>query len=415
VTVPILSGGPCVSGIAGNDSMMNFRDTAQALYSGEVQIGSDPLNVSGLTALAMATAQDYWEGQACAALDEVYPGTYAWEPEGFDDILWTYSSDVRQASTRVMRGEWNSIVMDRQHATPALVHLNQTNIPRGVGGHVVAQTWRDSYGTFSGASAGKILAADLTSGAMSVSLTNTNYLPTDHRWRGKVEQEIMLLEGTSGKATVDIVNRGIDNTKQVLHAAGNTLEWLLPNTGYGENLLTLDKGFFGAQGIWTSGGISEYVIQCPARSVLCLAGSGSEKNFNNLDYYSGQVLDFDPSKGSGQQFPVDRLIWLTDRNGYRLISGRRYDGQLVGYSLSGAEAPVYTVNEYPILSGSVMSGMIASGSIYSGLFASGYYSSISYYSGVSNIWVQSGTCTLYTSCTNASGQTIVKFYNGTPV
>ena len=59
--------------------------------------------------------------------------------------------------------------------------------------------------------------------------------------------------------------------------------------------------------------------------------------------------------------------------------------------------------------------VIASGSIYSGLFASGYYPPIAYYSGASNIWVQSGTCTLYTRCFNASGVEIVKSYNGTPV
>lgn len=337
VETPIASGGHSVSGMQGVGHHY-IHTTAKALYSGENQIGSDPLNVSGLTSLAMQVAQSFYESQAQPGLDEVYPGIYAWEPDGYYDILWTWSKNRRMCSTRVMRTEWNQIIREYQHATPPLP--NYTNTPPGVGGPSVAQTWRDSYGIFSGTGVGKTLTADLTSGGLTAALSNINYFPTDQRWRGKIENEIVVFEGTSGGVNVGIAVRGADGTKQVLHGAGNTVEWVLPDTTYGVNLATHGKGFFVNQKAWQSGGISEALVQCPLRTVRVLDGSGAI--INTILHYSGRVNEYDPSQNSGSQFPNDTLCWVQERNGAFLQSGSYLGGQLGGYGVSGS--PVYLVN-----------------------------------------------------------------------
>lgn len=144
VNVSIQSGGPLVSGLSGLATSQNFiHDTAKALYSGENQAvsGGVPLNVSGLTALAMQLAQDYYEDQVGAALNEVYPGIYDWTPEGLHDVVWTYSDKSRIAGTRLIRNEWNQVIREMQHATPFTLE-NPSLV--GAGGHSVAQTWRDT-------------------------------------------------------------------------------------------------------------------------------------------------------------------------------------------------------------------------------------------------------------------------------
>lgn len=343
-SVPILSGGHAVSGMAGIGTH-SMHTTAKALYSGEVQLAAMPLNVSGLTSLALAMATSYWESQAQSSLDEVYPGIYAWEPEGYNDILWVWSKDRRLCSTRVMRQEWNQIYTEFQHSTPPVVELLMTNTPMGVGGPSVAQTWRDSYTVFSGNVQSKTLLSGMTAAHTKIGLANVNYLPTDQRWRGVVESEIMLLEGTSGGAVVDVVYRGIDGTITTAHLAGTSITWLQPNTAYGVNLVTMGKGFIGGQAAWQSGGIEEFKLQCPLRTVQIQDNSGTQFTaINGTRYYSGIVNDYDPSKASGLQFLSGSFCWVQERNGLQVVSGKYYDGQLVGYSLSGQIQPIYLIN-----------------------------------------------------------------------
>ncbi len=135
------SGGPLVSGLVGTSTQF-IHTTAKALYSGEIYAANDPLNASGLKVLAGQVAQDFYSWQVGVALDEVYPGTFAWIPEGFHDIIWTYSCRYRQAGCRVTRTEWNQAITEFQHANPPLA--GDPVIPIGVGGKSVPQTWTDA-------------------------------------------------------------------------------------------------------------------------------------------------------------------------------------------------------------------------------------------------------------------------------
>src|SRR5882672_8351125 len=96
-----------------------------------------PLNNSGLTALAMQLAADYYNRQITASLDEVFPGTYNWQPDGVHDLIWSMSERSKQGSLRVLKTQWNQTVKDFQHSLVSL--SGSTNIPKGVGGHSVAQ------------------------------------------------------------------------------------------------------------------------------------------------------------------------------------------------------------------------------------------------------------------------------------
>src|SRR3990167_5473401 len=121
-----------------------IRTDAKAYYSTEALAasGMSPGNIDGLTALARGVATDRYEAAFAAALDEVYPGTFVWTPEGLHDIVWTYSEKQGLATTRVMHSEWNVPTEEGQYAIP----FNGTYLASGVGGRSVAQTWRDNGG-----------------------------------------------------------------------------------------------------------------------------------------------------------------------------------------------------------------------------------------------------------------------------
>ena len=271
ITIPIASGGLAASGISGAGEV-TVHDTAKALYDNEEDAvsGGTPLNTSGLTSLASQIAQGYYGWKLGAALDEVYPGTYAWTPEGFHDIIWTYSSKRRIAGTRVIRAPWNQTVPTRQHSHYPL--SGYTNIPPGVGGPTVAQTWRDST---SGFISTDILASgnvSIASGDMDILFSDVSQFPARNNWRGRITSsgyadEICLFgpvggatTGNSGGALVPVVYRGIDGSIQGPHPSGALISQILPNTVYGVNLVTTDGSLSVYQGEWTSGGICEAVL-----------------------------------------------------------------------------------------------------------------------------------------------------------
>src|SRR5207249_2199775 len=126
----------------------------------------------------------------------------------------------------------NQSVSEFQHSAPPLSGF--TNVPKGVGGPSVAQSWIDSQqneppsflatsGTTPPPSIPPIntsLAASLAPTDSRAVFQDVHYLPTQNRWRGKVENEILLFEGTSGGIAdqnvngfrVDVVYHGIDGT-----------------------------------------------------------------------------------------------------------------------------------------------------------------------------------------------------------
>lgn len=319
-----------------------IHSTAKALIDGEDDVGT-PTNQAALDALANQLAADYLDFVAGSALDEVYPGTYAWEPEGINDVLWTYSAKSRQASTRVMRQEWNQIVREFQHA--------EGKPPRGVGGPSVAQSWYD-VPVVSG-SVVTTTTAELASGGYSLALTTQDNFPTQNRWWAEIEPgtqdaEIMYMEATSGLLAVDIIHRGIAFTTQKLHALGSTVYKVDPNRTWGTNVVHPEKMQYVFPGAWTSGGIQEAVLVPQTQTVQALTSSGAL--IRSIQSYSGRVFAYDPTKSSGSQFKGLEYIWIQNRDHpqWQVHSGRFYDGQFAGFTASGSSgsvAPLYLVND----------------------------------------------------------------------
>ena len=250
VNVPLASGSVFASGLSGYGTH-TLHSTAKAMISGEADADLSGLNYSGLTNLAMQLASDYTGWQVGSALDEVYPGSYAWTPEGFHDILWSWKPREGLATTRVIRAEWNQAVREFQHSAVAL--SGSTNVPAGVGGLSVPLTVRDAEA----ASVTTTLAATLLSGDYSATFTAASTFPRNNRWRGTINNERILFEGTSGGTAVGIVYRGIDGTIQTEQANASTITQTVPNTTYGVNLITVGSGLRVFPQAWTSGGVQE--------------------------------------------------------------------------------------------------------------------------------------------------------------
>lgn len=365
VNVPLMSAGPQLSGLTGtipasgasffalsgtefgSGFCHTIHTTAKALYSGEAN--AQPYNFSGITSLALQLASDYFNTQAGPALDEVYPGTFVWTPEGIHDIIWSWSVKDRKASTRVMRTEWNQIIKEMQHGIVPVSGFSV--IVPGVGGHSVAQTWRDMASGAVSRQSGSYttsLLMDITANALVMTIMDASYLPTDNRWKAQIGNEIVLMEPTGGGPVCTIAQRAIDGTLAEAHGAGTSVSWISPDVNYGINLVTHGPSQFvfpGKQS--TSGGIAEVVVIPQTQSVQALAGSGHFSLVNGVRYCSG-ILKYGDLE-DGQPFTNLSNILLIDRNDFDITSGRIYDGQFIGYSPSaiGLAAPVYAVNEYP--------------------------------------------------------------------
>lgn len=350
VDVPIASGGlptsgyTSTSGLTGTSTVGYVHTTAKAFYSGEAQASGHPVNRSGITALAMQIARDYYGSKIAAALDEVYPGTYNLFLEGLHDVVWTYSARHRQASARVLRTGWNEDVSEMQHAGPPLSGTAVT--PRGVGGPSVAQTIRDSIsGTVQ-----TTLAAPLASGGYTATFADIDAFPTQQRWKGLLDSnELVLFEGTSGGTSVGIVYRGYDGTIEQAWPSGTTVSRSSPHTVYGVNLTTYGPGQYVFPDHHTSGGIQGLRVIPQTQTVRVLCGSGT--SINGRTHYSGEVLIYRTAEVPDTEYAAEEPVWIVERNAGPVLSGSRYDGQFYDYSLSGTVAPVYGISQGLIAAG----------------------------------------------------------------
>jgi len=341
VNVPITSGLiysgniPVLGGVSG-DYSHSIHTTAKAAYLTEIDLSGQPINQSGLTNLAMQIAQDFYNGQVASALDEVYPGTIAWVPEGIHDIIWTYSDRSRQACTRVMKSQWNEIIKEMQHEFP-LPYMSGgsgTLNPPGVGGKSVSQTIRDG-GVSSGFIVQNYLRNNLNSGDYVAFLFSASEFPTQNRWKGFIDNEVILFEGTSGGNNVGVVFRAIDGTTQQNHPPGAQIT-VLPNATYGVNLTTYEKMQWAMPSEMTSGGIQGVNIIPQIQTVQCLANDGTISG-SMLWIYSGQVVNF-----SNGVYNSLELVWIAERNNVPITSGKFYNGQFAGWF---SYAPIYLMDE----------------------------------------------------------------------
>ncbi len=208
-----------------------------------------------------------------------------------------------------------------------------------MGGPSVAQTWRDSFSGDVHVS----LASTLNATASQATFGRGDYLPTQNRWKGLVDSEIMLFEGTSGGLTAGIVQRGIDGTLAAVHANGSTVTQLTPDTTYGVNLITSEKMQWIFPSNATSGGITGVNIVPQTQSVYTFSASG--ELIDGILHYSGEVEIYDSTLRE-DYFPSREKIWIVERNEDPLSSGKRYDGQFAGFSKDTPKAaPIYLVNE----------------------------------------------------------------------
>lgn len=352
ISVGIASGGSLVnSGYTGTSTVV-LHDTAKALYSSEAAATGDPGNVSGLTSIAMQLAADHYNNQVAYALDEVYPGTVNWTPEGIHDIVWTWSERSRQASTRVMRSPWNQIVTEFQHSLGA------------VGGQGPSQTWQDSVSGVLTPST--TLAADMLSGDFTATFAAASYFPSQNRWKGRIGTEDILFEGTSGGTAVGVVRRGIDGTAQAAHATASTVSGILANTTYAVNLVKFEKGQYVYPDVMSSGGVNSVHVIPQTQNVRALAGSGAV--INSIWHYSGRVSTYAPPNSSGSQFINEELCWVVEPNSDSITSGKYYQGTFAGWASSGG-GPVYTAYQAigsgggptPPTTATVISGTLAAG------------------------------------------------------
>jgi hypothetical protein len=389
----IVSGGSWTNISGGANTTTTWRPiqtistTAKALYSGET--APTPVNASGLIAAAMQVAQDFYGWQAGVALDEAYPGTVAWQPEGGHDILWQWSERENRVCTRVFKAPWNQYPSQLQFSHAELVSgqaasgslVPYTTIPGGVGGRSVAQTWRDAPAFASGAPTTPLIggsgniaahgaALAMASGDYFAYFESLDKFPTQNRWKGWVGNEKILFEGTSGQGAdpglganpilsgygyrVNIVQRGIDGTVQVPHLGAGTVsqtihEYVtqaLPDTAYGVNLVSLEPGLFAYPQEATSGGIAGVRIVCPSQVVKVCDGVGF--TLSGITYYSGRVQRFDSVQTSGNQFLSGELCWVLDVMYNPLSSGRNYVGKMSDYFGFTKSAPGKNVPTAPL-------------------------------------------------------------------
>lgn len=335
-----------------------IHDTAKAMAVSET-LNLTLINYTELENLAIQMAGDYYSYQVGSALDEVFPGTFAWQPEGFHDIIWSYSARMkgpRGACTRIMRTQWNQMMQEMQHGTPGVpsVHV------KGIGGKAVAQSIRDSQpdpqllvqpgsaiATTLTASMGDGGIPGYAPGAGTAQFNSVDYFPTQNRWKGQVGDEIVLFEGTSGGFggpgawIVSMVYRGIDGTLPTAHPPGTVVRQVLPNTTFGVNLTTAEQGQYVYPSQWTPWGIQAVNVVPQTQTIQVFDASGTI--IDGVRHYSGALLQYSMGRTTYPWSPTE-TVWVIDRNnlmksGSPLLwetspiqSGHLYDGQFVGYN-----------------------------------------------------------------------------------
>ncbi len=223
--VRIQEADPPVNQYQGFPGSKTIRTTAKAFY--DTKDDEDPSNQDDLDALAAQIAQDHWDWQLVTSVDEVYPATRAWQPEGAHDVIWTVRQG--QSCTRAMRRPWNFHWTEFQHCAGETL---------GVGGRSIPLTVQEKN---------KVLADVTTTLASSIQSTEDEFdvddddmFPFPDRFKIKVDDEIMLVILQVEENTWKVI-RGIDGTAPDMHDGGSDVTLLQPNTVSGVNVITCDS------------------------------------------------------------------------------------------------------------------------------------------------------------------------------
>lgn len=321
--------GPLVQGLTGF-GVQTFRNTAKALFPTEAAASGAPSNLAVVRPLAVQLATDYCNWMIGAALDETYPGTLVWTPEGYHDIIWSWSARNRQGTCRVLRTQWNAVITEFQHSCAPLTAL-ESNVPRGVGGPSVSQTWTDGDDLVIQTT----LASSLSESDFTVNLASAAYLPTQNLWKARIDSEVLLLNGTGGGTSVIVARRGIDGTVAVAHGAGTAVTKIIPNSSYGVNYVACEKNQFIYPSTWNDGILSAIIVpQTQSVEVTSIEG----EDYDGQEHYPGLVRTYQQG-----QYVQEETIWIIERNGDVPTASKRYDGQFIGTSGSPPR-PTYLIN-----------------------------------------------------------------------
>jgi hypothetical protein len=172
-----------------------------------------PTNKALLDQTALQTAINFYTWLLGPFLDETYPGIVTWSPEGFNDLVYTYSAKKRQASTRILRvraHQEDPATVPSQSSFSLTVRDSFSGslypwpappsgvCPSGFTGYdPTVCTTQNTYNPYVGPPS-TLLANDIKITDQVAYFASIDFLPTNNRWRGLLNGEVILFEGTSG-------------------------------------------------------------------------------------------------------------------------------------------------------------------------------------------------------------------------
>ena len=234
-----------------------------------------------------------------------------------------------------------------------------------------------------------------------IQVSDQSYLPTQQRWRAVVEDEDMILEGTSGGNQIDIVARGTEGTViPPVHPTYSQVSYFLADVGFGVGITTFEYGqqvypwwvtsgkqevriapqtqivqaLTGAQsGWWVPAPTNSGTVYGSGGDTSTLTGGGGTSTLTNspelqdqgdpgnqlvndqsqdpfataiyingVPCFSGALYTYDGQQNPPYQFR--EYVWIFERNLGPITSGRYFDGQFGGYC-SQPVAATYMVND----------------------------------------------------------------------
>lgn len=389
-----------VSGLTGTSTNI-ISTTCKATYALEANLSGQPVNYSGCKALAYKLAGDMYDSLVIPRLDEVYPGTYAWTPEGGHDLIFTYSERLRQGSLRVRRCEWNSSPDEFQHSTVGVAY------PTGVGGKTVAQTWRDtsgnvSYGTNLVTVHGTPIAVDSTNAGINEVIIDigsadgvTEVCPL---YETITSCTLSYVDGSGNIVDQNLGNSG--NVPMTGVSGGCSLGFVNPvwnsgNIGSGQigqfHLASgaVNSGHIGSGAVGTNQIVSGSVTNTRLASLSIRSGH----LFSALESVSDNIKPVFGCKITGVGNIAPGTLSLVE-----MASGNAVAGSLA-WSTLGRPGNISsgTIADVDIAPNGIVSGHLASGAVPTNLFArSGITANYNILSGGANgVWAHSdGTTTL---------------------
>ena len=294
IHVPITSGGTYASGVSGVSNNI-LQTTAKSIYDTEANanLSGTALNHSGCHALALQLVKDRYDWTLGYALDVVFPGIVAWTPDGLHDIVWRFSERTKQASTRVVKTQWNQFPNEFQHVVP----VSGSFFTSGVGGQSVPLT------VFGGGLSGGVSGtpySGINFGTNILDFFGPGVVVSGERFSGGLSIAHIRIIGRSGIASGSIVSGDIASgtvgwphmsSGYMVAQSGVILDYTVgpPTVGYGMISGQVQSGYIGDNAV-NSGNLSSGQVAWPHLSSGAVrSGHVADAAVNSGNIASGQV------------------------------------------------------------------------------------------------------------------------------